>query len=190
MCSAWKQRPHVKRQCQQYRFCCMSWIWYYISLHPSEGTVFKLLRKFTKKGKTKFLICSFNLHWVGFLLGCCVHVFEFQSIQSTTLIPWSPSMAGMHGTRAFSSRLKWRLKHRSVSQRLAKFRANGSRRNEASRFLLILSPRVHVDVPADVSFMPSNLFSFSFYCLIVYFRYKLFLLLYFKSVLTICEVYQ
>ena len=133
----------------------MSCIWYYISLHPSEGTVFKLLRKFTKKGKTKFLlIYSFNLHWVGFLLGCCVHVFEFQSIQSTTLIPWSPSMAGMDGTRALSSRLKWRLKHRSVSQRPAKFRANGSRRNEASRFLLILSPQVHVDVPADVSFMP------------------------------------
>ena len=153
MCSAWKQRPHVKRRCQQYRFCCMSWIWYYISLHPSEGIVFELLRKFTKKGKTKFLICSFNLHWVGFLLGCCVHVFEFQSIQSTTLIPWSPSMAGMRGTRAFSSRLKWRLKHRSVSQRSAKFRANGSRRDEASRFLLILSPRVHVDVPADVSFV-------------------------------------
>ena len=139
MCSAWKQRPHVKRRCQQYRFCCMSWIWYYISLHPSEGTVFKLLRKFTKKGKTRFLIWSFNLHWVGFLLGCCVRVFEFQSIQSATLIPWSPSMAGMHGIRALSSRLKWRLKHRSVSQRPA----NGSRWNEASRFLLILSPRVH-----------------------------------------------
>ena len=144
MCSAWKQRPHVKRRCQQYRFCCMSCIWYRISLHPSEGTVFKLLRKFTKKGKTNLLICSFNLHWVGFLLGCCVHVFEFQRIQSTTLIPWLPSMADMHGTRALSSRLKWRLmKHRSVSQRPAKFRANVSRRNEASRFLLILSPRVH-----------------------------------------------
>ena len=154
MCSAWKQRPHVKHRCQQYRFCCMSCIWYYISLHLSEDTVFKLLRKFTKKGKTKFLIWSFNLHWVGFLLGCCVHVFEFQSIQSTTLIPWSPSMAGMHGTRALSSRLKSRLQHRSVSQRPAKFKANGSRRNKASRFLLILSPRVHVDVPADVSFMP------------------------------------